>query len=704
MLCTPTNKPPVGGRLLSVPRVPFVESSGSLSLHDIERIVVDSQYAESVDNTGETLIPPTLEEFANTFQEDLNSTFGIDLPVVKDSSAPAKSIVFTIDEASDFLDIAGRHTAEGYKLTVDDSTVKIAGASALGVWWGPRSVLQLAALNDKKLPRGEATDSPGWATRGMMLDGGRHYYPTEFVVEMCSYLSFFKQNTIQLHLSDNLNNYPDRYSHERTLSLYAAFRPWSDDPELAGLNTRRNESYTQDEFDDLQRQCAKRGVTIIPEIETPGHVLAIVKWKPEIGLRDMSMLNISHPETIPTIQKIWSVFLPWFHSKSVHIGADEYDKKLVPEYARFVNEMAAFIKSEGNKTTRVWGTFSPKQGSNVTTDVVQQQWALYHSNGLFDYIKNGYEIINAYNYFYAVNKYSQSYPPPLNKNKAFTGSPDGSLFAPNILDVKNATNNPEKDDANIQCHLISLWNDWGPNGTTVLEAYQAVKDALPALGDKQWGGDLTEAEYDQVLETLRDSIPGQNLERNVPSKTDLILHYKFANCSNHPDVVRDRSGNKYHGKLRGEGCEIEGSRLKLSGKCYLETPIKSKGGDYTLKFSVKPGNSKQGKLFDGPDSTLLAGEATDNNVTMSSGGNDYVLDYALPADTWTDVSLTRKSGQTFLTVTGQDGTSSTMEFITVLGIWGLRLRRERMAFEAPMARIGEGFVGELRDISLRSTA
>lgn len=149
---------------------------------------------------------------------------------------------------------------------------------------------------------------------------------------------------------------------------------------------------------------------------------------------------------------------------------------------------------------------------------------------------------------------------------------------------------------------------------------------------------------------------------------------------------------------------IEGSRLKLSGNCYLETPLESKGEEYTLSFSVKPGNSKQGILFDGPDSTLLAGEMTDNNVTMSSGGNDYVLNYTLPVDTWSDVSLTRKSDRTYLAVSQNGGAPTTMEFLTVLGIWGLRYVWAPMAFEAPLARIGEGFVGELRNISLTSSS
>lgn len=142
---------------------------------------------------------------------------------------------------------------------------------------------------------------------------------------MCAYMSFFKQNTFQLHLSDNLYNNVAIYSRERMLSLYAAFRLNSDDPALEGLNRRANESYTRDVFDEIQSKCAARGVTILPEIEAPGHALVISQWKPDLGLSsDLSLLNISNPETIPMVKKIWEIFLPWFHTKTVSIGADEY--------------------------------------------------------------------------------------------------------------------------------------------------------------------------------------------------------------------------------------------------------------------------------------------------------------------------------------------------------------------------------------------
>lgn len=127
-----------------------------------------------------------------------------------------------------------------------------------------------------------------------------------------------------MHLSDNLYNNPN-YTYEQQMELYARFRLWSDDPRVAGLNKYANESYTREDFDRIQSACAARGVTVIPEIESPGHALVISQWKPELGLEgSLDQLNISYPTTIPTVQTIWDVFAPWFKSKVFEIGADEY--------------------------------------------------------------------------------------------------------------------------------------------------------------------------------------------------------------------------------------------------------------------------------------------------------------------------------------------------------------------------------------------
>ncbi|KAM3466180.1 hypothetical protein MY5147_009103 [Beauveria neobassiana] len=348
--------------IVAVPEIPLKVSPGVFSLQNLNSILLDPRYVNATDSDGQTLVPPTLSEFIYTFQEDLETTFGLQIPVQSSEIATEGSIFITLsNDTAKFRDAAGRATSEGYHLM-----------------------------------------------------------------------------------------------REQTLNLYSAFRPWSDDPALAGLSPLKNESYSRQDLEDMQRACAARGVTIVPEIEAPGHALSIVKWKPQLGLEDMIMLNISHPETIPAVKMIWSTFLSWFHSKTVHIGADEYDKRHIRDYARFVNEIAEHILSESGKKVRIWGTFTPSQGSNVSKNVMQQHWANYDDNAYWDFIKNGYQVLNAYNYFYIVNKWSATYMPPLSQSKAFTSSPSHGQFSPNIFDVTNVANNPLRSDPNVHGHLVCL--------------------------------------------------------------------------------------------------------------------------------------------------------------------------------------------------------------------------------------------------------
>ncbi|KAJ5726287.1 uncharacterized protein N7483_007644 [Penicillium malachiteum] len=686
-------------RLVTVPIVPFTETGGSYDLSSLTDIIVDSRYVNAIDHNGQTLIPPTLQEFAETFQEDLKSVLGLDVQVTKGSTRKANSIFLTLGNQTAFVDAAGKWTSEAYELKVDGSGAVVTGASPLGAWWATRSIIQIATTSDSALPKGSAVDAPGWGTRGVMLDAGRHFYPEDFLIEMCSYLSFFKQNTFHLHLSDNLYNNVDIYSREESLSLYAAFRLWSDDEAVAGLNRRANESYTRTQFDNIQTKCAQRGVTIIPEIEAPGHALVIVQWKPELGLSDLSMLNISHPDTIPTMKTIWGTFLPWFQSKVVHIGADEYESGLVADYTSFVNEMNTFITEEtaGTKSMRIWGTFTPEEGANVSTSVSIQHWEVFEDLPYYDYIENGYHVLNSDDYVYLVGGWSGSYPQVLTETKIFDG-PYDHAYSPIIFDATNKTDNPSRNNSLVLGEAAALWNDYGPNATTVLSAYYSWRDALPALADKQWGGDITADEYDSVFDDLHAAVPDQNLDRAIESKSDTILHYTFESNSK---TVTDRSGNGYDGTVHG--CKIAGNSLHLADGCYVETPLGSKGRDYTLSFRVKPTSHIPGTLFAGPDSTFVNGNGTITNTTLISGNNPYSLNYTLPLNTWTDVSLIAQGNQTFLQVS-EGSSSKTMEFLTRIGVNGDSLVWAPIAVEAPLTRIGEGFTGLMQDIVLKGSA
>ncbi|KAF9880397.1 hypothetical protein CkaCkLH20_02351 [Colletotrichum karsti] len=701
----------ISARLVTVPTFPFEhEGSGAYSMQRLHGIIVHAPYADSVNENGQTLIPPTLEEFAQTFREDLLSVTGIDLPVTASNFSVADTIFITVDPNRSYLDAAGRNTSEGYSLVSSEAGIVISGASALGAWWGTRTLLQVVVLNDGNIPHGRGNDAPGWATRGAMLDCGRHYYPPEFLIEMCAYLSFFKQNEFHLHLSDNLFVNDELYTPQQVWALYSSFRLWSDDEDLRGLAQLRNESYDQTQFRQIQQQCAARGVTIIPEIEAPAHALAISKWKPHLALdEDPTLLNISHSETMPTLESIWRTFLPWFSSKTVHIGADEYKKDLIQEYTHLVNELSMFVWNEAGRKTRIWGTFTPDAGANVSKEVVIQHWAPYEDNAYFDFIQNGYDVLNSDMKFYTNVKWNGYFPPTLNTTTIFNGNPLGGGFAPHIFDVKNATNNPSRDDPRVVGHIAAQWNDYGPATSTYLEAYRGWRSGLPALADKQWGGSLQEDDYSAVLESLVAAAPGQNLDRRIKSISEVILDYQFSPLKNSSDMIEDLSGNGYDGASRG--CIMPNSTLVLDGNCFVETSLESKGRDYALSFSVYPTSNAPGVLFYSEDSALVSGNGSHTNITFIAAGTAFPLNYSLPLHTWTHVTVSGVGESTFLSVLEDDGSRTrTMEFLSkieangVASAAGVMVIWKPIAFEAPLKEIGRGFHGMIRNLTLKALA
>jgi hexosaminidase len=517
---------------------------------------------------------------------------------------------------------------------------------------------------------------------------------------MCSYLSFFKQNTFHLHLSDS-PGLSDFLSMEEKLAFYSAFRPNSPDPAVAGLNIRPNESYYQEDFENMQQKCASRGVTIIPEIEAPGHALVITQWKPELALDDdFTLLNISYPTTIPVMETIWSTFLPWFHSKTVHLGADEY-LGAVSDYNDYVNTMYEYIGQKFDKKVRIWGTFVPDSvanETNVNTNVTIQHWEFFEANPYFDFIQNGYSVVNSDDQFYIVNKWSGSYHQYINITRVFHGAPDGGPTAPYIFDNSNATNNPPKDSPYVLGQMPALWNDFGPNSSAVLEAYYAYREGIPALSDKQWGGDLLMDEFYSIFETLQASVPAQNLDRRIPSISSTIFSYEFTNSRS----VTDLSGNGYDATISGK-CLVKDSTLVLSSGCKVTTPLSSKGKNYTLSFSVRPTSTATGTLFSGSGSALLAGNGSISNVMLVTGGEPYILNYTLPVGVWTDVKLILIGNATYLATTPTNSTTETVhEFTTTIGdlsnsyIWN-----NPMAIEAPIAKIGgDTFQGMMKSVKL----
>jgi len=268
---------------------------------------------------------------------------GLNLTVVeKYEENPTGSIALVIDTAGDLGD-------EGYRIDVRAEHVTIAAASTAGLFWGIQSFLQLCgpdilreggAPATLSIPCVSIVDQPRFGWRGLMLDVARHFMPIEFLRKFVDLLALHKMNRLHLHIVDDqgwrveIKKYPKLTSvgafRDKTIAGHLE-QFWKDN---AYNHTPHGGFYTQDELRDLVAYAADRHITIIPEIEMPGHAQAAIAAYPELGNIDTPVDVCSHwgiiehifnpaESTITFLQDVLTEVMDIFPSKVIHIGGDE---------------------------------------------------------------------------------------------------------------------------------------------------------------------------------------------------------------------------------------------------------------------------------------------------------------------------------------------------------------------------------------------
>ncbi|KAL0932168.1 glycosyl hydrolase family 20 [Colletotrichum truncatum] len=523
-------------------------------------IYIDKSFADLADTDGLTLIPPSGYDFATLFQRDISQLTGVNwtLQHIENCSFDANRGGILLGayngNASSITYENGNPTSEGYELVISPSGAFIGGTGARGMWWGTRSLLQLLLSQNGSLSVGRYVDTPAYGSRGFMLDAGRKWYAPSFLKELCSYASFFKMNEFHYHLSDN---YPlNRGQNESWQDVYSHFslRP-EDESLLPILHGRENETLTREDFADLQSHCAARGVTVIPEIEAPGHCLYLTKWKPELSLPKRDLLNLSHPETIPTVKRIWAEFLPWFETKEVHVGADEYDSTLADVYIGFVNEMSAFINSTTGKRTRIWGTYEPSENATISKNVVIQHWQYGQSDPIL-LADTGYDIINSEDWWAYMSLKNDHmpilparYPQFFNESRVLNfADVTGWQWTPADFNPFNKSMQLPKESPSNKGAIIAAWNDNGPDASTQLEAYYAMRRGIALVGARAWSGSrgpqLEEDSVSSSIDFFSPLAPGQNLDRVLPKADASGPLFSWTRSSKDPETVHFDRGSK----------------------------------------------------------------------------------------------------------------------------------------------------------------
>jgi len=333
-----------------------------------------------------------LQKQAKFFNDYLQKFYGFKLKVVEGGTVKDNAIVLNYDKMNNSIPGA-------YGLNVISNQVYIGGDNAAGIFYGIQTLIQMLPVQPSKsltIQQVSIVDSPRFAYRGMMLDVGRHFMPASFVKEYIDFLALHKINNFHWHLTEDqgwrieIKKYPK-------LTQIGACRNGTiigHHPGTGNDNTKDCGFYTQEQIKEIVKYAADRFITIIPEIELPGHSSAAIAAYPKLSCFPDEATQPAEgvkywagPTTGKQVQQAWGVYsdvycpseytfkfledvidevVQLFPSKYIHIGGDECpkdawkrsefcqklikDKGLKDEHglqSYFIQRMEKYINSKG---------------------------------------------------------------------------------------------------------------------------------------------------------------------------------------------------------------------------------------------------------------------------------------------------------------------------------------------------------------------
>ena len=261
-------------------------------------------------------------------------------PVTVADEMPASGIRFVTDESL---------PAEGYELNVDGEGIEVRASQFPGFLYALQSLEQLlpAAVYGTEpapdaaweVPCVKIADAPRFAYRGMHLDVARHFFSVDEVKRYIDVMAIHKLNTLHWHLTDDqgwrieIKRYPELTAVGSIRKATVVRKEWGtyDGTPYGGF-------YTQDEIRDVVKYAADRGVTVIPEIDLPGHMLAALTAYPELGCTGGpyevwgrwgvadDVLCPGREKTFEFLEGVLTEVMELFPSEYIHIGGDECPK------------------------------------------------------------------------------------------------------------------------------------------------------------------------------------------------------------------------------------------------------------------------------------------------------------------------------------------------------------------------------------------
>ncbi|MEH6764322.1 MAG: family 20 glycosylhydrolase [Aequorivita antarctica] len=508
------------------------------------------------------------------------------------------------DDAEIVIKKDASQAAEGYWLDISDSKISIKASDKSGAFYAVQTLRQLLpiALEQKQskentgfiLPQVTISDFPKFVYRGMHLDCARHFFDKEFIKKYIANLALLKMNYFHWHLTDDqgwrieIKKYPKLTSkggfRDETLIGH-----YNDQPQKFD-GKRYGGFYTQEDIKEVVAFAAKYNITVIPEIEMPGHAQAAISAYPELGCTGKQIpvattwgvfedIFCPNEQTFTFLENVLSEVMPIFPGEYIHIGGDEAPKiqwkncahcqqlindlNLQDEHglqSYFIERIEKFVNSKGKK---IIGWDEVLEGG-LAPNATLMSWR--GIQGGIDAAKQKHNVImtpNSHAYF----DYYQS------------DKSDEPLAIGGFLPLKKVYSfNPIPKELNteeakyILGAQANLWTEYIPNEQQV--EYMIFPRIL-AMSEVTWSG------------------PSENLEEDYPNFVSRVEDFMLR-----LDALSINYANQLY--------EIEGKISKSNSKVFYELTTSTKGKE--IRYFI---NNAESKVYSKPilikkDSKIVA--------------------------------------------------------------------------------------------------
>lgn len=234
---------------------------------------------------------------------------------------------------------------EAYTININNKNIKISGFTSAGVFYGVQTLRKSLPIcnainNPIVLPAAEIKDAPRFKYRGMMLDCSRHFFSIDFIKKFIDLIALHNMNTFHWHLNDDqgwrieIKKYPKlvEIGSVRTGTVMGRNSDVDDSIKYGGY-------YTQEQCREIVEYARQRHITVIPEIDMPGHMKAVLASYPNLGCTGgpykvghnwgvyYDVLCIGNEDTFKFVEGVLDEIIDIFPSRYIHIGGDETPTK-----------------------------------------------------------------------------------------------------------------------------------------------------------------------------------------------------------------------------------------------------------------------------------------------------------------------------------------------------------------------------------------